>query len=74
MPIDFNSQELRLLLRQSEKGNVVLFAGAGFSLGARNPRGTDPPLGPQLAEALALECGWKYEGEDKLKNTSAPTD
>lgn len=64
MPIDFNSQELRLLLRQSEKGNVVLFAGAGFSLGARNPRGTDPPLGPQLAEALALECGWKYEGED----------
>lgn len=64
MPIDFNSHELKLLLRQLEKGNVVLFAGAGFSIGARNLRGMDPPLGNQLAEALALECGWKYEGED----------
>jgi hypothetical protein len=64
MPIDFDSQELKLLLRQFEKGNVVLFAGAGFSLGAKNPRGTDPPLGAQLAETLASECGWKYDGED----------
>lgn len=64
MPIDFNSHELKLLLRRFEKGNVALFAGAGFSLGARNLRGTDPPLGPQLAEILASECGWKYEGED----------
>ncbi len=64
MPIDFNSHELKSLLRQFEKGNVVLFAGAGFSLGARNLRGSDPPLGPQLAETLAAECGWKYEGED----------
>jgi hypothetical protein len=64
MPIDLNSQEMKLLLRQFEKGNVVLFAGAGFSVGARNSRGTDPPLGSQLAEALAAECGWKYEGED----------
>jgi hypothetical protein len=52
------------LLRQFEKGNVVLFAAAGFSLGAKNPRGTEPPLGSQLAEILAQECGWKYEGED----------
>ena len=64
MPIDFNSHELKSLLRQFEKGNVVLFAGAGFSLGARNPRGSDPPLGTQIAENLASECGWKYEGED----------
>ena len=64
MPIDFDSQELQLLLRQFAKGNVVLFAGAGFSLGAKNSRGTEPPLGSQLAEILALECGWKYEGED----------
>ncbi len=64
MPIDFDTHEIRLLFSQFKKGNVVLFAGAGFSLGARNPRGTDPPLGPQLAETLASECGWKYEGED----------
>lgn len=64
VPIDFNTHELKSLLRQFEKGNVVLFAGAGFSLGARNARGSDPPLGPQLAEALAAECGWKYDGED----------
>jgi hypothetical protein len=64
MAIDFNSQELKLLLKQFEKGNVILFAGAGFSLGSRNSRNTDPPLGSNLAEALATECGWKYEGED----------
>ncbi len=64
MPIDFNSQEIQLLLRQFEKGNVVLFAGAGFSLGAKNLKGTEPPLGGQLAEILAQECGWKYEGDD----------
>src|SRR5260370_42472870 len=62
--MDVNSDDLKLLLREVEKGNVVLFAGAGFSLGARNARGGDPPLGPQLAETLASECGWKYEGED----------
>jgi hypothetical protein len=64
MAIDFNSQELKLLLKQFEKGNVILFAGAGYSLGSRNSRGTDPPLGSNLAETLAVECGWGYEGED----------
>lgn len=64
VPIDFNTQEMQLLLRQFERGNVVLFAGAGFSLGARNARGEDPPLGGQLAEALARECGWDYSGEE----------
>src|SRR5260370_201723 len=64
VPIDFDTHEIRLLFSQFKKGNVVLFAGAGFSLGARNPRGGDSPLGPQRAETLAAECGWKYEGED----------
>ena len=36
MPIRLDSQEMQYLLRQFEKGNVILFAGAGFSLGARN--------------------------------------
>lgn len=64
MAIDLNAHELKLLLRQFEKGNVVLFAGAGFSTGAKNSRGTDPPLGQQLAEVLATECGWRYDGEE----------
>lgn len=64
MPIDLSTHESKLLLRQFEKGNVVLFAGAGFSIGAENRQGKDPPLGGALGEILATECGWPYEGED----------
>lgn len=64
MPIDKTSQEFLLLLRQFEKGNVILFAGAGFSLGARNARGSDPPDAKSLARLLAEECGWPYNDED----------
>ena len=52
MAIDTNSHEFQLLLRQFEMGNVVLFAGAGFSMGAKNSKGTDPPLGADLARIL----------------------
>ena len=61
---DFNSQELQLLLRQFERGNVVLFAGAGFSIGAKNTLGVDPPLVPDLCRALASDCGWTYDNEE----------
>jgi len=61
---DFNSQELQLLLRQFERGNVVLFAGAGFSIGATNTLGEDPPLVPDLCRALASDCGWTYDNEE----------
>ncbi len=64
MPIDTNSQEFQLLLRQFEKGNVVLFAGAGFSLGAANRSGDDPPTGKDLAKLLAERCGWTYRDEE----------
>ncbi len=50
--IDTNSHEFQILLRQFEKGNVALFAGAGFSIGAKNSIGTDPPLGAELARIL----------------------
>jgi hypothetical protein len=63
MPIDTNSQEFLLLLRQFEKGQVVLFTGAGFSLGATNGLGTEPPDGTALAHLLAEECGWSYNRE-----------
>lgn len=64
MAIDTNSHEFQILLRQFEKGNVVLFAGAGFSAGAKNSIGMDPPLGGELARILAKECGWGYNDED----------
>ena len=64
MAIDSNSHEFQILLRQFEKGSVVLFAGAGFSMGAKNSVGVDPPLGGELARILAKECGWHYNDED----------
>ena len=64
MAIDTNSHEFQILLRQFEMGNVVLFAGAGFSIGATNSIGTDPPLGAELARILAKECRWAYNDED----------
>lgn len=42
----------------------MLFAGAGFSIGAKNRQSKDPPLGGELAEILATRCGWKYQGEE----------
>ena len=64
MTLDTQSHEFQLLRRQLQKGNVVLFAGAGFSIGATNLEGTHPPLGNDLASRLADECGWQYSGED----------
>src|SRR3712207_7652941 len=63
MPIDLQTHEFQLLLRQFERGNVILFAGAGFSVGARNSRGESPPLGFDLARLLSEYCGWIYQGE-----------
>jgi energy-coupling factor transporter ATP-binding protein EcfA2 len=64
VPVDTNSQELQLLFRQYEKGNVVLFCGAGSSVGATNSNGKDPPMSGELSEILARECGWSYSGEE----------
>lgn len=41
------------LLEDLRKGRVVLFLGAGASVGALKPDGTKPPLGPELAGMLA---------------------
>ena len=64
MSIDPDSLDLQLLYRQYERGNLVLFAGAGFSIGGNNSQGNSPPLSTQLCEILASECGWKYGGEE----------
>ena len=64
MAIDTTAHWFQLLLRQFEQGNVVLFAGAGFSLDAKNRGGNDPPAGRELAAILAERCGWSYDNED----------
>lgn len=55
--------DLPFLRRQIERGDIVLFAGAGFSLGATNRRGESPPLGAELAILLSERCGWDYHGD-----------
>ena len=41
-----------ILLDQIQKGQTVLFLGAGASLGAEHPFSKQPPIGNQLADAL----------------------
>jgi hypothetical protein len=64
MAIDLSHPELKLLINQFRTGHVVLFAGAGFSLGAHSGTGREPPPASQLAVLLAAECGAEYSGED----------
>ncbi len=62
--INFHDADLAFLISQLKKGNVVLFAGAGFAVGARNSEHKEPPLGSQLAELLCAECGWPHSGDE----------
>ena len=64
MALDFRAADLQFLLKQMEKGKVILFAGAGFSTGAKNPLGQMPPMTTQLADLLCRECGWEYLGDE----------
>lgn len=49
--------------RGIEDGRIVLFLGAGASLGSLNAEHTDPPLATDLAKAIAEKAGWKYSAE-----------
>jgi hypothetical protein len=53
MTFDFNSPEFEFLCSRMEKGDVVLFCGAGFSFDAINLNGQKPPLGKALGGSLA---------------------
>lgn len=44
-------------------GKVILFLGAGASIGSTNSQKESPPLGEKLAELIAMRAGWNYEGE-----------
>jgi tetratricopeptide (TPR) repeat protein len=63
MAIDWNDTPFVYLKNKLLTGQVVLFAGAGFSLGAMNQFNAPPPLGIRLAELLATEAGEAYSGE-----------
>ena len=63
MPIDWTQPEFTFLANKLKLGQVCLFAGAGFSSGARNKFGQALPLGGKLAELLAERAGEMYRGE-----------
>ncbi len=45
------------------EGRIILFLGAGASLGSINQNKEDPPLGNALAKKIADQCGWEYQNE-----------
>lgn len=63
MPIDWSNSDFVFLRQQLQRGKVILFTGAGFSVGATNLAGEVLPLGGKLAEMLADLSGYAYTGE-----------
>ena len=63
MPIDMESSDMKALYPRLEKGEVVLFCGAGFSVDSTNIKGTSPPLGTALSQTLAELAGLSYDKE-----------
>jgi len=63
MGLDWKASDMAFLRSQMLQGRVVLFAGAGFSIGALNRGGQHLPTGKQLAQRLAAEAGLDDEGD-----------
>jgi hypothetical protein len=63
MAIDWTAGNLPFLRKQLERGQVILFAGAGFSFDARNEANARPPLGADLAKMLADRASMPFNGE-----------
>lgn len=61
--------ELREAIRYALEGQAVLFAGSGFSFGAKNMRNMAFKTGIKLRDALAAECGIKNT-EESLENVA----
>ena len=53
--------ELEQAIKHAIDGQAILFAGSGFSYGAKNAKGTVPMTGQSLAKFLAEECGIKRD-------------
>ena len=56
-------QDLNYLRSAIEKGTVVLFLGAGASMGSLNNQGMPLMSTKEFSEALANECHFNYENE-----------
>lgn len=54
------------LAQRMAQGQVILFLGAGASIGSRNSLGQDPPLGFRLTEILGQACGIIHSPSDSL--------
>lgn len=63
MPVAWNEGNMPFLKKQLESGNVVLFAGAGFSADCTNISNGQPPLGGNLSALLAERAGLPYKNE-----------
>ncbi len=63
MAIAWNEGNMPFLKKQLEAGNVILFAGAGFSADCVNIINGQPPLGGKLAALLAERASLPYDGE-----------
>ncbi|EMK3363205.1 SIR2 family protein [Vibrio parahaemolyticus] len=58
--------DIDLLQRRISSGNAVLFTGAGFSLGARNILGSEPPMAKELARKLSQLSKLDEESDDLM--------
>lgn len=58
--------DINLLQQRISSGNAILFTGAGFSLGARNILGSEPPMAKELARKLSQISGLDEESDDLM--------
>jgi tetratricopeptide (TPR) repeat protein len=58
------------LINRIQRGEVILFLGAGASIGSKNSRGQSPPLGYGLMQILANECGIPLSDGDDLQTVA----
>ncbi|EGR1111459.1 SIR2 family protein [Vibrio cholerae] len=58
--------DIDLLQQRISSGNAVLFTGAGFSLGAKNILGSEPPMAKELARKLSQLSGLDEESDDLM--------
>ena len=53
------------------EGRLILFLGAGASIGSKNRQDIDPPLGHKLAQLIASESQLEFEESDSLSDVYA---
>lgn len=59
------------LLNRIKRGQVVLFLGAGVSVGSTNRKGKSPPMAAELAAELSSESGIPFHADDDLSTVAS---